>query len=127
VGLSKPLPPTGVAKAPSSQVPCASLTTVVVLNKPAKQLRETITVGLLKSARIIRSNYAALFSMPRTLQSPHVPLPVSKEKAEQIGPMYTLLPARHANGMVSGVIIYGADGVAAQEGMTEEGQPDPAC
>jgi hypothetical protein len=31
------------------------------LNKPAKQLRETITVGLLKSARIIRSNYAALF------------------------------------------------------------------
>jgi putative transposase len=32
------------------------------LNRPAKQLRETITVGLLKSARIIRSNYAALFS-----------------------------------------------------------------
>jgi hypothetical protein len=31
------------------------------LNRPAKQLRETITVGLLKSARIIRSNYAALF------------------------------------------------------------------
>jgi hypothetical protein len=32
------------------------------LNKPAKQLREIIAVGVLKSARIIRSNYAALFS-----------------------------------------------------------------
>jgi DNA-binding transcriptional MerR regulator len=35
------------------------------LNRPAKQLRETITVGLLKSARIIRSNYAALFRSSR--------------------------------------------------------------
>jgi two-component system, chemotaxis family, CheB/CheR fusion protein len=65
--------------------------------------------------------------MPRTLHVSREPLPVSKEKAKQIGPMYTLLPARHANGMVSGVIIYGADGVEAQEGMTEVGQPDLAC